>query len=166
MRLFPYALHVAHAHLVRANLRVFLTIAGDFFKYGDAQGPWILPQTVYKWTAIAKTLMTHIEAIYPDCLLTTAAPAVGAWEGPWWGGNLKGLMYWVKQWFPEVIDFLTTGKNAGGVNVMSYDLSDNPEFHECPQPGICTLPQQVDFYMNRYKTNGIKANVGYEVFVL
>ena len=136
---------------------------GDYHKYGPSTGPWILPQTAYKWTAIAKTLMTHIGSIYPECLLTTAAPAVGAWETAWWGGNLKGLMYWVKSWYPEVVDFLTKGKNAGGINVMTYDLSDNPEFHECPEEGICTLPEQVDFYMQRYKANGIKANVGYEI---
>jgi len=104
------------------NSAMSLLYAGDYFKYGDAQGPWILPQTAYKWTAIAKTLMTHIQNIYPDCLLTTAAPAVGAWETAWWGGNLKGLMYWVKSWYPEVLNFLTKGKNAGGINVMTYDL--------------------------------------------
>lgn len=46
--------------------------------------------------------------------------------------------------YPDVIDFISKGPNAGGVNVMSYDLSDNPEFHECPDDADCTLDKQVD----------------------
>ncbi|EDQ89831.1 uncharacterized protein MONBRDRAFT_7785, partial [Monosiga brevicollis MX1] len=118
---------------------------------------------VYKYTAIAKTLMIHISNIKPDLKLSTAASAVGAWSTAWWGGNLKGVWYWAKQWFPDVIDFMSTGPNAGGINVMTYDLSDNPQFHECPQDNVCTLSQQVQFYMQTYSQAQIPAFVGYEV---
>lgn len=37
-----------------------------------------------------------------------------------------------------------------GINVMTYDLSDDEEYSECPEPGVCTLDQQVQFYMNTY----------------
>ena len=46
---------------------------------------------------------------------------------------------------------------------MTYDLSDNEKYFECPVEGVCTLPQQVDFYMGLYKKAGILANVGYEI---
>jgi hypothetical protein len=133
----------------------------DYFKFGS--GPWWLPQTVYKYAAISKTLMLHIESINPSLKLSTAASAVGAWSTNWWGGNLKGVWFWVKQWYPEVIDFFSKGKNAGGINVMTYDLSDNEAFHECPDENTCTLSQQVTFYMKQYKANNVPANVGYEI---
>lgn len=64
---------------------------------------------------------------------------------------------------PDIISFMSTGANAGGINVMTYDLSSNEQFHECPEPGKCALDVQVDFYMSTYATAGIPANVGYEV---
>ncbi|EGD72698.1 hypothetical protein PTSG_04427 [Salpingoeca rosetta] len=133
----------------------------DYFKYGN--GPWWLPQTVYKYAAIAKTLILHIQNIMPKLKLSTAASAVGGWSSSWWGGNLKTSMYYLNLWYPSLVDFMTKGKNAGGVNVMTYDLSDNPEFHECPEPNICSLSDQVKFYMQQYKAANIPANVGYEI---
>merc|ERR1712170_332211 len=46
---------------------------------------------------------------------------------------------------------------------MTYDLSDNQQFHECPNDSTCTLEKQVAFYMNTYQSAGIPANVGYEI---
>ena len=65
--------------------------------------------------------------------------------------------------YPEVIQFMSKGANAGGINVMTYDLSDNPEFHECPADNTCALDKQVAFYMKTYSDAGIPANVGYEI---
>ena len=70
-----------------------------------------------------------------------------------------------EQWYPDALDFMSKGRNAGGINVMTYDLSDNPEFHECPADNTCQLDQQVAFYMKTYSDAGIAANVGYEVGV-
>eukprot|EP01147_Barroeca_monosierra_P005573 gene5573-8936_t len=67
----------------------------DYFKYG--QGPWWLPQTVYKLAAIYKTMMLHIENIHPNLKLSTAASAVGAWSSNWWGGNLKTVMFYLNE---------------------------------------------------------------------
>jgi hypothetical protein len=70
----------------------------DYFKEGPATGgPWTLPQTVYKYSAIAYDIMSTIKAVAPSLKLSTAAGAVGAWSGNWWGGNLKGLWYYTKQ---------------------------------------------------------------------
>ena len=64
----------------------------DKFKEGStATGPWTLPQTTFKYAAIVKDLQLNIAAQYPSCKVSTAAAAVGAWSGKWWGGNLKGL---------------------------------------------------------------------------
>eukprot|EP00049_Salpingoeca_infusionum_P017103 m.351756 g.351756 ORF g.351756 m.351756 type:complete len:512 (-) comp16341_c0_seq1:311-1846(-) len=133
----------------------------DYFKVG--QGPWQLPQTVFKYAAISKTLMLHIANINPKLRLSTAASAVGGWSTSWWGGNLKGTMYYLNKWYPEIVQFFSAGDNAGGINVMTYDLSDNPEYHECPEPNICALSDQVQFYMQQYQQNNIPANVGYEI---
>ena len=99
----------------------------DAFKTVDpsgtaAQGPWLLHQTVYKYAAIAKDLITAIEAISPTLKMSTAASAAGAWEGKWWGGNLKGLWLELNTQFPAIVDFMTKGANAGGLNIMTYDL--------------------------------------------
>ena len=124
----------------------------DSFKTVDpsgtaANGPWMLHQTVFKYAAIAKDIMNAITKIDPTMKLSTAASAAGAWSGKWWGGNLKGLWLEVNTQFPAIVDFMTKGANAGGLNVMTYDLSDNPTFHECPTDSACSLSQQVDFYM-------------------
>lgn len=58
---------------------------------------------------------------------------------------------------------MSSGPNAGGVNVMTYDLIDNQKFHECPNDSTCTLEKQVAFYMDTYQKAGIGANVGYEI---
>jgi len=50
-----------------------------------------------------------------------------------------------------------------GVNVMTYDLSDNEQYYECPTTDCCTLDCQVDFYMSTFAQAGISANVGYEI---
>jgi len=133
----------------------------DYFKTTAAQGtdkngPWELDQTVYKYSAIAKDMLDAIDAHAPGMKLTTAAGAVGAWDGKWWGGNLKGIWLKAKQWFPEVMSRVN-------INVMTYDLSSNNEFHECPTSSACSLDAQVEFYMKTYRDGGFQANVGYEV---
>lgn len=82
-------------------------------------GPWTLPQTIYKYAAIAKDIQLNIAAIYPSLKLATAAAAVGAWSSKWWGGNLKGLWYGVKEQFPDIL-----GSHME-VAVMTYDLSSD-----------------------------------------
>lgn len=133
----------------------------DYFRTGS--GPWDLTQTSYKYAAIAQDTILSIKANYPKCKLSTASGAVGAWSGKWWGGNMKGVWLKVFKAMPDVINFMAKGDNAGGMNVMTYDLSSNEEFHECPEEGKCALDVQVAFYMNTYKTASIAANVGYEV---
>ena len=123
---------------------------------GNYSGPWNLHQTVYKYTAIAKDLVSNVEAIAPHLQVTTAAAAVGAWSGDWWGGNLKGLWNEMQQKFPDLLEQI-------GVNVMTYDLSKDEDFHECPDDQDCPLDKQVGYYMNTYKTANIKAAVGYEI---
>lgn len=129
----------------------------DYFKSGPATGgPWELDQTVYKYACIAKDMLDAIDANAPSLKLSTAAGAVGAWDGKWWGGNLKGVWLKAKQWFPDVMSRVQ-------INVMTYDLSSNEDFHECPETGLCDLDKQVDFYMKTYRDAGFAANVGYEV---
>lgn len=133
----------------------------DYFRTGS--GPWELKQTTYKYAAIAKDMELAIKKNYPACKLSTASGAVGAWSGKWWGGNMKGIWLQVHQKMPEITSFMSDGANAGGINVMTYDLSSNEQFHECPEPGKCALDVQVEFYMGTYKTASINANVGFEV---
>ncbi|KAJ3236501.1 hypothetical protein HDU81_010705 [Chytriomyces hyalinus] len=136
----------------------------DTFRSGSGTGPFKLDQTVYKYTAIALDMVNAIKAIYPECKLSTAAGAAGAWSNNWWGGNLKGLWYYSNLWYPEVTKFMSAGANAGGINVMTYDLSDNNVYFECPDTtSNCDLAGQVKFYMNTYATAGIPARVGYEI---
>jgi hypothetical protein len=52
---------------------------------------------VYKYTAIVYDVMMNVQTIYPTLKVSTAAGAAGAWSTNWWGGNLKGLWYSVKQ---------------------------------------------------------------------
>merc|ERR1719229_2217237 len=133
----------------------------DYFRTG--KGPWELTSTTWKYAAIAKDMQLAIQKNYPSCKMSTAAGAVGGWAGKWWGGNMKGLWLQVHQKMPDVSAFMSTGANAGGINVMTYDLSSNEAFHECPEQGKCALDVQVEYYMNTYKTAGIPANVGFEV---
>lgn len=130
----------------------------DMHKLGDA-GPWELPQTVYKYAAVLKDIEINVDAIAPGMLISTAAGAVGGWAGNWWGGNMKSLLLNASTWYPDLIARVAS---TGGVNVMTYDLSDDESHYECPTPAICTLHDQVDFYMAQYATAGIAANVGYE----
>lgn len=125
-------------------------------KFGNYTGPWNLHQTVYKYSAIAKDLVSNVQAIAPNLKVTTAAAAVGAWSGDWWGGNLKGLWLEMVQKFPDLASSI-------GINVMTYDLSKDEDFHECPDDQDCPLDKQVAFYMNTYKTANAKAAVGYEI---
>lgn len=128
----------------------------DYFKTGKGSGPWELTQTVHKYVAIAKDMIDAVDKHAPSMKISTAAGAVGAWEGKWWGGNLKGIWLQAKKKFPEVMSRLE-------INVMTYDLSDNNEFHECPTATVCSLDAQVEFYMKTYREAGISANVGYEI---
>lgn len=122
-------------------------------------------QTTYKYTAIMRDMQINIQSIYPTLKLSTAAAAVGAWSGTWWGGNLKGIWLKMKKDYPDVTNFILTSANAGGFNVMTYDISTEPL--ECPDAnGVkCNLAAQVDFYMNTFKANGMTTGVylGYEI---
>lgn len=128
----------------------------DYHKTGSQPGPFELHQTVYKYSAIAKDLLDAIDKHAPNLKLSTAAGAMGAWEGNWWGGNLKGVWSKAKAWFPEILERME-------VNVMTYDMSKNQEFHECPEDNTCSLHDQVEFYMQNYRDAGISAHVGYEI---
>ncbi|KAI9327260.1 hypothetical protein BDR26DRAFT_96688 [Obelidium mucronatum] len=139
----------------------------DTFKTGDDKcaEPCRLDQTAYKYAAIVRDLQLSILSIYPSLKLSTAAAAVGAWKGNWWGGNMKGLSYYQNLIMPELTKFMTQGANAGGLNVMTYDISTAAD--ECPEPGICSISQQVDYYMNTYLQmaggNPAGIYVGYEI---
>ncbi|KAI9328146.1 hypothetical protein BDR26DRAFT_921978 [Obelidium mucronatum] len=137
----------------------------DTFRSGTGMGPFKLDQTVYKYAAMTLDMINSIKAIYPVCKLSTAAGAAGAWSTNWWGGNLKGLWHYTNLWYPDVIKFMATGANAGGINVMTYDLSKNNNFFECPSGSTadCDLAGQVKFYMNTYSSGNIPARVGYEI---
>ena len=132
----------------------------DYFKIGAAGGPWSLHQTVYKYSAILKDVAINIEAINPKLMLSSATGAVSAWGGNWWGGNLKSVLVNASLWYPTLIDYVA---NSGGINVMTYDLSSNMQYFECPDESSCSLDQQVAFYMNTYDSSKIHAAVGYEV---
>jgi hypothetical protein len=131
----------------------------DLHKSGPAGGPWTLDQTVYKYVAVMKDLSLNIAAIKPSLLFSSPAGAASGWTGDWWGGNLKGLVLFANQWYPDLIAEVAS---TGGFNVMTYDLSDDESHYECPVPTACTLDQQVAFYMQTYANASIPANVGYE----
>ena len=132
----------------------------DLFKLGESTGPWTSPHTTYKYAAIVSDLVSAIAASdKPSMKLSTAAAAVGAWGTDWWGGNLKGVWYYMNLWFPTLFSQLTTG----GINVMTYDLSSNMQYYECPDSSTCSLSEQVAFYMDTFKSAGIPAAVGYEI---
>ncbi len=123
---------------------------------GTQNGPWNLYQTMYKYGAIAKDILSNIDAIKPSLKLSTAASAAGAWSGKWWGGNLKGVWLMLFNAYPELAKRIEVG-------VMTYDLSDDSAFHECPDDNDCTLSKQVNYYMNTYKEAAINGMVGYEI---
>ncbi|KAG0196787.1 hypothetical protein BGX28_009751 [Mortierella sp. GBA30] len=137
----------------------------DYTKAGPKSGPWTNHQTTYKYTAIMRDVQINIQAIAPTLKLGTASAAVGAQSGDWWGGNLKTVWFNMYAWYPEVYNFAAKGANAGGVNVMTYDLSSNMEFWECPNADLklCPLNKQVSFYMQTYKDAKMEALVGYEI---
>ncbi|KAI8617498.1 hypothetical protein BC830DRAFT_1113275 [Chytriomyces sp. MP71] len=135
----------------------------DTFRTQTTFSDYKLDQTVYKYSAIMADVVAAIQANYSTCKLSTAAGAAGGDSGHWWGGNLKGLWYYSNLWYPDITKFMSVGANAGGINVMTYDLSNNPQFSECPQPGVCDLAGQVNYYMGTYAQAGIVARVGYEI---
>ncbi|KAG0005864.1 hypothetical protein BGZ79_001057 [Entomortierella chlamydospora] len=132
----------------------------DYFKNGPSAGPWTSHQTVYKYGAIMKDVMLNIASIQPSLKISTAASAAGGLSTNWWGGNLKNIWYNLFKWYPDVYNGIA---NSGGVNVMTYDLSNNEQYYECPDANTCSLSQQVLYYMNSYSSNGMTATVGYEV---
>ncbi|KAF9583849.1 hypothetical protein BGW38_008341, partial [Lunasporangiospora selenospora] len=135
----------------------------DYYKVGPSTGPWTNHQTVYKYAAIMRDVQINIQAIKPSIKLGTAASAAGGLSSNWWGGNLKNIWYLFYKWYPDVYNYIAAGANSGGVNVMTYDLSNNQQYHECPEPGICSLSQQVNYYMQSYALNNMTATVGYEI---
>jgi hypothetical protein len=48
-------------------------------------------------------------------------------------------------------------------NLQTYDLSQDQRYHECPADNLCSLHDQVNFYMATYVNASIPAYVGYEV---
>ncbi|KAF9322096.1 hypothetical protein BG003_006941 [Podila horticola] len=135
----------------------------DMYKDGPSTGPWTNHQTVYKYAAIMRDVQLNIQAIAPTMMIATAASAAGGLSTNWWGGNLKNIWYLTYAWYPEVYNFIAQGANGGGVNVMTYDLSNNQEYHECPDANTCSLSQQANYYMKSYADNGMVAHVGYEI---
>jgi hypothetical protein len=123
-----------------------------------ATGPWLLHQTTYKYAAILQDIRGAVHVIDPSLKVSTATAAAGAWAGKWWGGNLKGLWLQLHQHFAAAAEDVE-------LNVMTYDLSKDAQYHECPDPADCTLDQQVAFYMQTYATAGMRqrVNVGYEI---
>ncbi|KAJ3071580.1 hypothetical protein HDU98_005122 [Podochytrium sp. JEL0797] len=119
-------------------------------------------QTVFKFTAILEDLRINVQKIYPSLKVATAASAAGAWAGTWWGGNLKGLTLNMVPSYPDLVSWVGTGANAGGWNIMTYDLS-NSTVNCPPAPATCSLDGQVDFYMAQHIAAGVSANVGYEL---
>ncbi len=87
----------------------------DFHKQGPAGGPWTLPQTVYKYSAILKDVQLNIAAQAPGMLLSSPTGAASGWAGNWWGGNLKGLVIESAALYPDLIAFVAS---TGGINVM------------------------------------------------
>ncbi|KAG0297040.1 hypothetical protein BGZ98_000730, partial [Dissophora globulifera] len=132
----------------------------DYYKNGPATGPWTSHQTVYKYATIMKDVMLNIASIQPSLKISTAASAAGGLSTNWWGGNLKNIWYNLNKWYPDIYTGIA---NSGGVNIMTYDLSDNTQYSECPDVGVCSLSQQVLYYMNSYAANGMSALVGYEI---
>ena len=60
------------------NTLFSMPLVADYFKYGPPSGPWTLPQTVYKWTAIAKDIILNIQTHEPSLKvrsLTKQGPA-------------------------------------------------------------------------------------------
>ncbi len=94
----------------------------DFHKQGPAGGPWTMPQTVYKYSAIMKDVQLNIAAQAPGMLLSSPVGAASGWAGNWWGGNLTGLVADAAQLYPDLIAYAAS---TGGINVMTYDLSDD-----------------------------------------
>jgi len=135
----------------------------DYYKNGTSTGPWTSHQTVYKYAAIMRDVQLNIQSIMPTLKLATAASAAGGLSTSWWGGNLKNIWYNVFKWYPDVYNFIAAGANGGGVNIMTYDLSDNEQYYECPDANTCALNQQVNYYMNSYAANNMTAHVGYEI---
>lgn len=139
----------------------------DYFKAlkgPNVVGPFTSHQTVYKYAAIMRDVQINILAHHKTLKLGTASAAVGALSDDWWGGNLKNVWYNFFKWYPEVYNFAAQGDNAGGVNVMTYDLSSNMKYSECPAgPDSCPLNKQVSFYMKSYADAGMVAHVGYEI---
>ena len=140
---------------------------------GDATlGPWTLYETVYKYATIVQTIMLHIQKKQPSLYISTtpgAAGAVPGYKGGWnfWGGNLKGVWGLVSKIFPDIWAKLT---EHDGLNVMTYDLSKDQTYHECPttDSASCQLPAQVKYYMGTFDAlksgkSGSMASVGFEL---
>ncbi|KAI9330414.1 hypothetical protein BDR26DRAFT_871523 [Obelidium mucronatum] len=105
-----------------------------------SKGDCSLLQTVFKFTAIMQDMRLAVQKHYPQLKVSTAASAAGAWAGTWWGGNHKGLSLNMVQAYPDLVQWIGSGANAGGWNVMSYDLSNDPKVG-CPTTNAadCTL---------------------------
>ncbi|KAJ3031141.1 UNVERIFIED_CONTAM: hypothetical protein HDU68_006272 [Siphonaria sp. JEL0065] len=130
-----------------------------------SKGDCSLLQTVYKFTTIMQDMRLSVQKHYPSLKVSTAGSAAGAWPGSWWGGNLKGLSLQMVIAYPDLVSWLGSGPNAGGWNIMTYDLSNDSKVG-CPptnNAADCTLDGQVAYYMGFYTAAGIDASVGYEI---
>jgi len=112
--------------------------------YGTGNGPYDNSQVIYKFGGIIYDFVDAIAAIHPGMELSTAVTCQGADDGNWWGGNMKGQVVKTFDMFPDLKNAFTS------MEVMTYDVSSNPQFHECPddKSANCALNKQVNFYMN------------------
>jgi hypothetical protein len=81
-------------------------------------------ETINKIKAILEMFSKELNATTGLKLSTPAGAVNNMTEGPWWGGNLKGINNEVKN--PGFTTYFTNGQTGGGMNVMSYDLSGDP----------------------------------------
>jgi chitinase len=119
----------------------------------DIGNPGLMPDTVNKFEAIVKAIHGNIGE--SDLKISAALPVVGAtpisvlsWSasseegGPWYFGNLKGLMYELAFKDETVANYIDS------LAVMSYDLAKN----DSPTGGSMGLTDQVKYYMDQYRT--------------
>lgn len=136
-------------------------VYNDSMQLNPAEQPYprIMPDTVDKFAAIMRSLYQAIDAINPELVLSTAAPATGGipnmsanwgsnaytsntYGGAWWGGNLYGLIYNTALQYPDLVDRLST------IGIMSYDLSETDCGGDTNIP--CDLAGQVDYYYGAF----------------
>jgi hypothetical protein len=75
--------------------------------------------------------------------MSTAAGAVGAWSGNWWGGNLKGVWYFTQQVRTPVVAvgmWVWVFVEGGGVRCTRAGAAPRPlAAPTCPSPSAVTM---------------------------